>query len=182
MKPNHSPIWHVLMGLLAALFINSSHASKSPQLCQTVELKWGGWLPVATVSLYAPICTGLDDIQADQPMSLKFVFHRKISGDYFRKQANESFKANLSQLNDDEQTALENLATAFNANYVTIQPDDKYLIARTENRHLRLWKNDELMVQSEAMELSAHYFDIWLGQQPAIPKLKKMFEKALSVN
>ncbi len=179
MKTQHI---YFLITFLGLAFSPASQATFKPNECQTVELKWGGWLPVATVSLYAPTCSGLADIKGDEPMALRFVFHRKISGSYFEKQANQSFINNLNGSPLEDAARLKSMAQNFNSHYVTMQPKDEYLIARTENNHLRLWKNKDLLVESTETDLSAHYFNIWLGEQPAIPKLKKLLQEALRVN
>ncbi len=149
--------------------------------CHTTELKWAGWLKIATVTLYADQCLSLSSVRQSANKALLFEFHRTIKRDYFIQQAESSLEQNIRQIKTSQNVeGILHQAQLFNVNYQNIEAGDSYLIITEEIGTLKLFKNQDLIGQSNHSELAQHYFDIWLGSKPAIRKLRNIFKHALA--
>ena len=153
--------------------LNTIKASKALKNCGEVKLYWAKLIAIADVNFSASNCDSFEAAKASQNKSLAFLFKRNISAKFFNDAANESFRNNLA-LTESLTNQLIKANEAFNENYQSVQAGDIYLILQDANKGITLYKNNTPLATSTDPKLSRHYLNIWLGDKPAIKRLKKL--------
>ncbi len=156
-------------------------ANDTPALhqCADVKLKWAMLLSVADVKFFSANCESYGLATQQSFKALEFKFNRAVSASYFKKAANKGFEVNLpSALKDRNETI--DINHSFNDHYLAIAKGDVYLIKHMGQEGIVLYKNGRQVIQEKNAVFSHYYFNIWLGDQPAIPKLKGLLFKAFN--
>ena len=158
--------------------VQETHAatiSEELKHCGEVKLYWAKLILIADVKFSASNCESFEAAKASPNKSLSFLFKRNISAKFFNKAANDSFRNNL-KLSKPTPNQLIRANEAFNENYRSVQSGDVYLILQGANQGITLYKNNTLLASSDDPMLSRHYLNIWLGEKPAIKRLKKLLK------
>ena len=142
--------------------------------CKSYTLRYGFILKVAEIGWYSPNCSTTEPVLQATNKIIRFHYLKNVSADFFKQSAEEYFLINL---NDSEQlSTLKQPLTEFNANYTDIKAGEYFDLVHLDENHLSLYKNKELLSQSNNKLLSTNYFNIWFGEKPVIDKLKSTFQ------
>jgi len=123
----------------------------------------------AVAGLYLDDRQNLDNVLADVPKRLEFVYFGGLNAEDFVEAANESLAKNL---NAEQLEQFSQEIEAFNSLYVDIEKNDRYAISYSPDGGLRLAHNGEELGEVGNAEFAAAYFTIWFGDNPFNSHLK----------
>lgn len=142
------------------------------QLCQDYTLRYGLVIKIADIGWYAQECN--NNLLTEQTDKIvRFHYHKDVSADFFKKSAEEYFLLNIDQ-QKEQSPLLENLR-AFNQAYTDINSGEYFDLVHWNDQQLSLWKNKQLLGESNNPVFAKKYFNIWFGKTPVIKKLKAAF-------
>ena len=151
------------------------HNNKPFQQCKDYTLRYGLLIKVAEIGWYSPDCTQQKNVLASGNKVIRFHYLVNVSGDFFKKSAQEYFLLNLE--NQEQQKQFNDVLTAFNSGYKDIKDGEYFDLVHIDDASLSLFKNNELLSVTKNSLFSRKYFNIWFGNIPVIDKLKLAFSK-----
>lgn len=144
-------------------------AGQKLQLASLARLYYKIIFTGAVAGLYLTDKQHLDNVLADVPKRLEFVYFGGLDAEDFVEAANESLTKNL---NPDQLERFSREIDAFNSLYVDIKKNDRYAISYIPGGGLRLAHNGEVLGEVGNAEFAAAYFTIWFGDTPFNNHLK----------
>ncbi len=168
--------------MVTLLFQSQSKAQQLPQLieyhnntyqlCQDFTLRYGLVIKIADIGWYAPACEN-NSLTEQTDKIIRFHYHKNVSADFFKKSAEEYFLLNLN--NQAEQSKLATTLKQFNQAYTNIKSGEYFDLVHWNDQQLSLWKNKQLLTETDDPVFAKKYFNIWFGKNPVIKKLKTAF-------
>ncbi|MBA2408467.1 MAG: chalcone isomerase family protein [Gammaproteobacteria bacterium] len=170
-----------LVSLAFASFMVAERALAYAQTMQwngaTIELKGSGeahylgFIDVYEAALYGkPGVAARQLLTRDVPMCLRLDYQRAVSREDIVKAAETVLKR------QNEASALEPLRARidrFHAAYVDVGDDDHYVLCYAPDAGSELALNGKTVVRIKGRDFAAHYFALWLGEQPLSESLKE---------
>ncbi len=141
--------------------------------CDQYTLRYGLVIKVAQIGWYARNCKTAQSILDVGDKVLRFHYFKNVKADFFKKSAEEFFLKNLAP--NQKQPDLIQALKSFNNGYTAIKEGEYFELIHSDDKQLKLYRNDRLLASSNNEILAKNYFNIWFGKEPVIDKLKKAF-------
>ena len=155
----------------------SAYAPTMERNGATMELKgsgeahYMGFVEVYEAALYGKRGVAAEQLlRRDVPMCLRLDYQRAIGREDIVKAAETVLKR------QNEASALEPLRARidrFHAAYVDVGDDDHYVLCYAPDAGSELALNGKTVVRIKGRDFAAHYFALWLGEQPLSESLKE---------
>lgn len=144
------------------------------QQCGHHLVRKGLIFKIVDVDWFTDNCQDNQNILTASPVLLRFRYFRTIKRDFFISSATEYFLRNLKIEN---QSAIEGAVNEFNKAYQDVQDGDIYDLVIIHENSLKLFKNSELLENTNNAFILNNYLRIWFGSDPVLPALKQAFDE-----